>query len=101
MATLNKKQVLHIADISNLKLTDEEIDKFTPQLSKIVDFISTLNEVDTTNTEPAYQIVGLTNVFHEDEVDATNIFSQDKALSGTDNTHNGLFKVRAILVNRN
>ena len=99
MARLTKKQVLHVAELSNLKLTDAEIEKFTPQLDKIIEFVSTLNEVDTTNVEPTSQTTGLINVLREDEVKSDNSLSQDEALSNTDG-HNGFFKVKAILKNR-
>lgn len=100
MSSLNKKQVIHIAEISNLKLTDSEIDKFTPQLSKVVEYVDMLNEVDTKDTKPTYQVVGLNNIFHEDSIDAINTLNQDKALSNTNSVHNGFFKVKAILEGR-
>ena len=100
MAKLTKKEVLHVAKLSNLHLTEKEIVKFLPQLSKIVDFIGNLNEVDTKDVKPTTQTTGLTNVTREDKVVSENILSQEKALSGTDNVHNGLFKVPAILSER-
>ena len=99
MARLTKKQVLYVAELSNLKLTDSEIEKFTPQLDKIIEFVGALNEVNTDNVLPTVQTTGLTNVLREDKIIAENILSQPKALSGTDG-HNGYFKVKAILENR-
>jgi aspartyl-tRNA(Asn)/glutamyl-tRNA(Gln) amidotransferase subunit C len=99
MAKLTKKDVQHVADLAHLTLTDAQIKKFLPQLSKIVDYIGTLDEVDTSKTEPTSQTTGLTNVYREDKVKQSSI-NQDGALSGTDNTHNGLFKVPAILTGR-
>ena len=100
MAKLTKKEVLHVAELSNLKLTDSEIKKFTPQLSKIVEFVGALSEVDTDGILPTSQTTGLTNILREDVIKPENILSQDKALSGTDNSHNGLFKVPAVLTER-
>jgi aspartyl-tRNA(Asn)/glutamyl-tRNA(Gln) amidotransferase subunit C len=99
MATVTKNDVKHVADLSNLVLTDEEIAKFTPQLDKIIEFVSTLNEVDTSNVEPTSQTTGLTNVLREDIIKSENSLTQDEALSNTDG-HNGFFKVKAILKNR-
>lgn len=99
MAKVTKKDVKHIADLSNLVLTDEEIAKFTPQIDKIIEFVSTLNEVDTSNVEPTSQTTGLTNVLREDVVKSENSLTQDEALSNTEG-HNGFFKVKAILKNR-
>lgn len=98
--SLSKKQVVHISEISNIALTDSEIDRFVPQLSKVVEYIDMLNEVDTKDTKPTYQVVGLNNIFHPDDIDVTNMLSNDKALSNTNSTHNGLFKVKAILEGR-
>lgn len=99
MAKLTKADVLHVAELAKLDLTEEEVDKFILQLSSIVDFVGQLNEVDTTNIEPTTQTTGLTNVLREDVVKPSSI-NQDEALSGTDSTYNGLFKVKAILAQR-
>jgi aspartyl-tRNA(Asn)/glutamyl-tRNA(Gln) amidotransferase subunit C len=99
MANLTKADVLHVANLAKLTLTDAEIEKFLPQLSSIINFISQLNEVDTTGVEPTSQTTGLTDVFREDEVKPSSI-DQGGALSGTDETYNGYFKVRAILEGR-
>ena len=100
MAKLTKKDVKHVADLSNLTLTDAEIKKFTPQLDKIIEFVGTLNEVDTADTKPTAQTTGLSNVLREDIVKTDEQLGPEAALSGTDNSHNGLFKVPAILTER-
>lgn len=100
MAKLTKKEVKHVADLSNLSLTDEEIKKFTPQLDKIIEFVATLSEVDTDGVEPTSQTTGLKNILREDAVKPEDYLTQSEATSGTDNSHNDLFKVPAILENR-
>lgn len=97
---LSKNEVKHIADLSNLKLTESEIEKFTPQISKIIDFVASLTEVDTSSVTPTSQTTGLTNVFRDDFVNAEPMLSNGDALSGTDNVNNGYFKVSAILSER-
>jgi len=100
MAKLTKDEVLHIAKLASLSLNHSEIEKFLPQLSKIVDYIGQLKEVDTKGTEPTAQVTGLENVLRKDEINSTNVLSEDEALSGTDEIHNGYFKVGAILSER-
>ncbi len=100
MAKLTKQDVLHVANLANLKLTEEEISIFFSQLSSVVEFVSQLNEVDTEGIEPTSQTTGLENVLREDSPDSEICFSQDAALSGTDSVYNGLFKVKAILSER-
>lgn len=88
MATLTRDDVIHIAQLSNLALTDSEIDKFTPQLLKILEFVDKLSEVDTDGVEPTVNTTGLENVLREDEVVPSQISIND------------FFKVKSILKNR-
>lgn len=100
MTAISDSDIKHIAKLANIKLSEEEIKKFTPQLSKIIDYVSELSEVDTKDVEPTSQTTGLTNVTRSDLVNAGNILTQGEALSGTEETHNGYFKVGAILSER-
>ena len=99
MAKLTKKDVLHLAKLANLKLSQEEVERFLPQLSEILEHVIELNKVDTTGVDPTSQTTGLTNVYRADEVRPSSI-DQDSALSGTDDIYNGYFKVNAILSER-
>jgi aspartyl-tRNA(Asn)/glutamyl-tRNA(Gln) amidotransferase subunit C len=100
MAALTKGDILHVAKLAKLDITDSEIKKYTGQLSSVIDYFSELNEVDIKNIEPTSQTTGLENVFRQDEANEGNCLSQDNAISGTDNLHNGYFKVKAILTER-
>lgn len=96
MAKLSLDEVKHISKLSKLDLTSGEIIKFQSQLSKIVDYISKLSEVDTSNLESTSQTTGLENVLRPDEI-KPDIFSQEEALSGTEKTNNGYFEVDQVL----
>jgi aspartyl-tRNA(Asn)/glutamyl-tRNA(Gln) amidotransferase subunit C len=100
MAKLTKADVLHIAGLAKLDLTDAEVKKFLPQLSSIVDHIGILGKIDTSKIEETSQTTGRQNVFREDEVTSEGILSQEEAISGSDKIHNGYFKVGAILSER-
>lgn len=100
MAKLTKQDVLHVANLANLKLTDEEVSVFFPQLASVVEFVGQLNEVDTKGIEPTSQTTGLENVLREDLPDSEICFPQNEALYGTDSVYNGYFKVKAILAER-
>jgi aspartyl-tRNA(Asn)/glutamyl-tRNA(Gln) amidotransferase subunit C len=100
MTKLTKADVLHVAKLAKLSLTDAEIIKYTSQLSTVVDYFSELSNVDTTNIEPTSQTTGLTNVYREDIVTSNQSLTQNEALSGTDKIYNGFFKVPAILEGR-
>lgn len=56
-----------IIKLANLPLTEEEEEKYSQQLSAILDYIDQLNQVDTENIEPTFNVTGLSNVVREDE----------------------------------
>ncbi len=100
MARLTKQDVLHVAGLAKLNLTDSEVQKFTEQLSSIVDLISQLADADIKGVEPTSQTTGLENVLREDKIVEEQSLNADQAISGTDETYNGYFKVAAILSER-
>lgn len=99
MSKLTKADVLHVAKLAKLDLTESEIKKFLPQLSNVIEHFGEMNKVDTSGVEPTSQTTGLEDVFRGDEIKESSI-TQDMALSGTEKTYNGYFKVPAILEGR-
>lgn len=65
---ISKEQVEHMAKLARIELTDQEKEKFTKELSSILDYIDKLNKVDTSNIERVEQITGLEGVVRKDEV---------------------------------
>lgn len=100
MAKLTKVDVLHIAKLAKLDLTDREVDKFASQLSNVIDYFSELSKVNTDGIDPISQTTGLENVYRVDKAQNSKSLSQDEAISGTDHTYNGYFRVKAILEGR-
>lgn len=92
-----KLNIKHIARLANLPLKNDEIKQLDSQLTETLEYIDQLNEVDTKETEPTSQVTGLENITREDI--AKESLTQEQALSNTDETHNGLFKVKGILDN--
>jgi len=72
MPKLSIKDVEHIARLSKLSLTDEQKNKFSEQLSSILEYVGQLNEVDTQNIEVTSQVTGLKNAFVTDEISNPN-----------------------------
>jgi len=65
---LKKEEIEHIAKLSRLRLSDEEIDKYRQELSSILNYVNALSQVDTKGVEPTAQVSGLKDVFREDRV---------------------------------
>ena len=67
---LTKEEILHIAKLAKLNLTDDEVEKFRVQLSPVLDYFEKLKEVDTDNIEPTFHpISNLKNRFQEEGMD--------------------------------
>jgi aspartyl-tRNA(Asn)/glutamyl-tRNA(Gln) amidotransferase subunit C len=90
-----KIDISRVAELANLPITDHEKEKLGKELTETLDYIATLNSIDTQNVEPTSQVTGLTNVLREDTTLPS--LSQQDALKNTKHTHNGFFKVKAIL----
>ena len=76
---LTRDQVKHVAKLANLPLTGEEEEKYSEQLSKILEYVDQLDEVDTSSVEPTFNVTGQSNVMREDETVVS--LSQEDALS--------------------
>ena len=87
---IDRKLLEHVAEIARLKLTEEEIKKFLPQLKEALEFFSQLQEVNTDKVKPSFQPVEIRNVMREDK--EKECLSQDDALSLTEHKKDGYFK---------
>jgi aspartyl-tRNA(Asn)/glutamyl-tRNA(Gln) amidotransferase subunit C len=66
--SISREEIQHIAELSRLKLSEEEIKKFGGQLDSILQYISQLNEVETKGIEPTAQVSGLSDVWRADDI---------------------------------
>jgi aspartyl-tRNA(Asn)/glutamyl-tRNA(Gln) amidotransferase subunit C len=96
MSKLSRDDVLKLALLSRLKLTDEEIERFRGDLSSILEYVEVLNNVDTSGLEPTYQVTGLKNVTREDKVRDYGYKSEDLLKNAPDAKDNQ-FKVKRVL----
>ena len=58
--------IIYLAKLARLKLTDAEKERFSNQLGTIIKYIEKLNELDTQNVEPTAHVLGLKNIFRDD-----------------------------------
>lgn len=68
MTQITRDDVLHLAQLSSLQLSDEEITSLGADLTNIIGYIEQLAELDTTGVEPTYQVTDLNNVWRNDEI---------------------------------
>jgi aspartyl-tRNA(Asn)/glutamyl-tRNA(Gln) amidotransferase subunit C len=64
---IDREQVLHVARLARLRLTDEEVTRMSSELSTILDHIEKISELDLENVEPTSHVVEVENVLRADE----------------------------------
>jgi len=95
---LTEQEVRYVADLANLRLTDEEVQKMSHDLSHVLTHIEQLNELDTTNVKPMAQVL-----FDADETatlreDVPHIpLSNADALANAAASGGGYFKVPKVI----
>lgn len=96
MSTLTREDLLKLARLSRLRLTDAELDIFAVELTKILDYVRMLDDVDVGELKPTYQVTGLENVTRPDEIKDYRI-SQAELLKNVPAVEADQIKVKRIL----
>lgn len=85
-----------MAHLSRLKLTEEEIERFSTELGEILEYVEVLEGVDVGGLEPTYQVTGLKNVMRSDEVIEYQAQPAD-LLKGAPALEKKQFKVKRVI----
>jgi aspartyl-tRNA(Asn)/glutamyl-tRNA(Gln) amidotransferase subunit C len=64
---LSRDQVLHVAKLARLELTEDEMERFSGELSKVLDYIDKISELDLENVPPTTHVVKVTGALRADE----------------------------------
>ena len=90
--SLSRDQVLHVARLARLELTDEEVGRFSDELSKVFDWVETIDELEgLDDVEPTSHVVNVENALRADE--PTPSLSQEDALAAAPDAAQGGFRV--------
>ena len=92
---ISRQEVLHIALLSRLGLTEEEVDKLSEQLSNIIENFEVLQQINTDGVPPTAQSISLKNVVSDDEVSPS--LPPEDILANAPQQEADFFKVRAVL----
>ena len=92
---MRKEEIEYIAWLARIALSEEEKELFELQLSSILDYFAVLGEADTTDVEPTYHVVGITDVVRDDE--PKEALSQSEVLRNAPKKEKGYFKSPRIL----
>ena len=92
---LSHEEVLHIALLARLGLTEAEVDRFREQLSNILENFEVLQQIDTSGIPPTAQSIVLQNVVKGDEAAAS--LPQSEILANAPRKEGEFFRVRPVL----
>jgi len=95
MPQLSLQEVENIAHLARLRLTDEEKTLFQSQLSAILDYAQTLQQLDTTDIPPAASALPLNNVMRADEPRPS--LPVEDALANAPDVQDDSFRVKPVL----
>lgn len=94
---LTKDEVLHVAKLAQLDLTEEEVSRFQEQLSEVLDYVGQLKAVETSGVPETSQVTGLENITREDHPEPQRNLSATQVLANAPQTQDSLIKVKQIM----
>jgi aspartyl-tRNA(Asn)/glutamyl-tRNA(Gln) amidotransferase subunit C len=88
---IDRDQVLHVARLARLRLSEEELERMPAELSKILEHVERMNRLDLEGVEPTAHVVELQNVLREDTPRPS--LPRERALEAAPDTAEGGFRV--------
>ena len=92
---LSREQVLHIALLARVGVTEAEVEKLSEQLSNILENFEALQQIDTSNVPPTAQSIALQNIMREDKVIPS--LSPEEVLANAPQKEEDFFRVPPVL----
>lgn len=96
MATLNHDDILKLARLARLELTDQEATDFATEINQILEYVEQLQAVDVDGLQPTSQVNGLTNVSRADEIFDYGYKPAD-LMSNVPSVMDGMIKTRRMI----
>ena len=93
--SISIEELKHIANLSNLYFSDEELQKYASDMSSVVEFANELSKIDTTGVEITNSILGEYNIFRKDEIKES--FDRDLLLDNAPEHGDGMFKIPKVI----
>lgn len=89
------EEVRHIADLARLRFSDDEERELADQMSRILDHMDKLEELDTEDVEPMSHVLEISNVFREDQSEQR--ISREEALENAPHADREYFRVPKVI----
>lgn len=95
MALITREDVLHVAGLARLALTDAEVNRLQYELGRILEYFGELQKLDTEGVPTTSHVLPMTDVFREDE--PRDSLPQDEVVANAPDQVEGFFRVPRIL----
>lgn len=92
---ITKETVKYVADLARIELSEKELENFTVQLDRILEYVHQLKRVDVSGLEPTSHVLQMKNVYREDRIKQSLPVSE--VLKNAPEREGNLFKVKKII----
>jgi aspartyl-tRNA(Asn)/glutamyl-tRNA(Gln) amidotransferase subunit C len=92
---ISREEVLHVARLARIGVTEEDVEKFRQQLSTIIEHFDVLRQLDTTDVEPTTHTLALQSIMQDDK--PRDSLEQEDVLQNAPLQQDGYLRVRAVL----
>jgi len=92
---ISKDDVIKVAELARMEVTEKETEIFTDQLGNILEYIEKLNELDTDNVEPTSHVLDISTPLREDRV--VNWLTIDEVLQNAPESEDDFFVVPQVI----
>ncbi|MFC1896254.1 Asp-tRNA(Asn)/Glu-tRNA(Gln) amidotransferase subunit GatC [Thermodesulfobacteriota bacterium] len=92
---ITRNEILHVASLARLHLDEGNVERFTRQLGEILEYMDTLNQVDTSGVRPTSHAIFITNAFRDDEAEES--MDLDDVLANAPEGEDGDFIVPRVI----
>lgn len=93
---IKREEILHLANLSNISLSDDEVESLGKDLQDIIKYISQLDELNTDGIEPTYQVFEMENVWRDDEIQEQGV-SREELLALAETSRDNQIEVPKVL----
>ena len=92
---MSEEEIRHLAKLSSLALSDNEVKKFAAEMKEIIEFCKQVNNINTDGLEISTSSQEKQNVFREDIV--KECMNREKLISNCEEVENGMFKIPKVI----
>lgn len=95
MTDINKDEIIHIAKLAMLNLSDKEIDSYTKNMQEILNYAEIINKIDTSNIDETIGVAEQKNIFRKDEI--VEFKTRDDLLQNAPSQDEGMFQIPKVI----